>query len=171
MPFLYIPADLTEIYPHMKYQRATKTLNLDTLVKVQSQWTVKYRSWGHGSCIFLLVSQRYILIWNINLLPLICLEILPWTKILTWSSDDGCTYGWPECSMPPAGRGCGGHNKSNQTKFSFYYFFLLLAMISVKFEINKPRHDKTWLRKFPTRPDTNRPAQPQKLARVLTFRL
>ena len=31
-------------------------------------------------------------------------------------------------------------------------------------------HD-TCLREFPTRPDTNRPAQPQKLARVLNFRL
>ena len=28
----------------------------------------------------------------------------------------------------------------------------------------EPRHDKTCLREFPTRPDTNRPAQPQKLA-------
>ena len=37
--------------------------------------------------------------------------------------------------------------------------------------INDPRHDKTCLREFPTRPDTNRPAQPQKLARVLKFRL
>ena len=26
----------------------------------------------------------------------------------------------------------------------------------------EPRHDKTCLREFPTRPDTNRPAQPQK---------
>ena len=33
-------------------------------------------------------------------------------------------------------------------------------------------HDMTKrLREFPTRPDTNRPAQPQKLARVLKFRL
>ena len=34
-------------------------------------------------------------------------------------------------------------------------------------------HDtkKTCLRKFSTRPDTNWPAQPQKLARVLKFRL
>ena len=46
---------------------------------------MKYRSWGHGSCIFLLVSQRYIFIWNFNLLPLIGLEILPWTKMFTWS--------------------------------------------------------------------------------------
>ena len=38
-------------------------------------------------------------------------------------------------------------------------------------DIYEPRHDKTRLRKFPTRPDTNRPAQPQKLARVLKFRL
>ena len=28
----------------------------------------------------------------------------------------------------------------------------------------EPRHDMTCLREFPTRPDTNRPAQPQKLA-------
>ena len=38
-------------------------------------------------------------------------------------------------------------------------------------EISEPRHDKTYLQEFPTRPDTNRPAQPQKLARVLKFRL
>ena len=35
----------------------------------------------------------------------------------------------------------------------------------------EPRHDKTCLREFPTRPDANRPAQPQKLARVLKFQL
>ena len=35
----------------------------------------------------------------------------------------------------------------------------------------EPRHDKTCLREFPTRPDSNRPAQPHKLARVLKFRL
>ena len=35
----------------------------------------------------------------------------------------------------------------------------------------EPRHDKTWLREFLTRPDTNRLAQPQKLARVLKFQL
>ena len=35
----------------------------------------------------------------------------------------------------------------------------------------EPRHDKTCLREFPTRLDTNRPAQPQQLARVLKFRL
>ena len=34
----------------------------------------------------------------------------------------------------------------------------------------EPRHDKTCIQEFPTRPDTNRPAQPQKLARVLKFR-
>ena len=37
----------------------------------------------------------------------------------------------------------------------------------------EPRHEEneTCLRKFPTRPDTSRPAQPQKLAGVLKFRL
>ena len=35
----------------------------------------------------------------------------------------------------------------------------------------EPRHEKTWLRVFPTRSDSNWPAQPQKLARVLKFRL
>ena len=36
---------------------------------------------------------------------------------------------------------------------------------------SEPRHDKTCLRECPTRQDTNRPAQLQKLARVLKFRL
>ena len=35
----------------------------------------------------------------------------------------------------------------------------------------EPHHEKTCLREFPTRLDTNRPEQPQKLARVLKFRL
>ena len=35
----------------------------------------------------------------------------------------------------------------------------------------EPRHDKTYLWEFPTRPDTNRPAHTQKLARVLKFRI
>ena len=33
----------------------------------------------------------------------------------------------------------------------------------------EPRHDKTCLREFPTRPDTNRPAQLRKLALGLKF--
>ena len=36
---------------------------------------------------------------------------------------------------------------------------------------NEPRHEKMCLWESPTRPDTNWPAQPQKLARVLKFRL
>ena len=71
----------------VKYQLATisrestddKNINHGKSAKVWSQQTVKYRSGGHGSCLFL----RYTLIWNINLLPLIGLEIQPWTKILT----------------------------------------------------------------------------------------
>ena len=35
--------------------------------------------------------------------------------------------------------------------------------------IYEPRHDKTYFREFPTRPDTNRPAQLQKLAWGLKF--
>ena len=35
----------------------------------------------------------------------------------------------------------------------------------------EPRHEKTCLREFPTTPDTNQPAPPRKLARVLKFRL
>ena len=45
---------------------------------------------------------------------------------------------------------------------------LVFLFISIIYE---PRHDKTCLREFPTMPDTNRPAQPQKLARVFKFRL
>ena len=37
--------------------------------------------------------------------------------------------------------------------------------------LNEPQHNKVSLRKFLTRPDTNWPAQLQKLARVLKFRL
>ena len=36
--------------------------------------------------------------------------------------------------------------------------------------IDEPRHEKMCLRESPTSQDTNRPAQPQKLARVLKFR-
>ena len=43
--------------------------------------------------------------------------------------------------------------------------------ICVYINIFEPRHDKTCLREFPTRPDTNRPAQPLKLARNLKFRI
>ena len=35
----------------------------------------------------------------------------------------------------------------------------------------EPRQNKTCLQELPTRPGTNRPAQPQKLARVLKFQL
>ena len=63
---MYIPAGLVTIHPHMKCQLGTinrsldstldKNLNLDNLAKVQRQWTMQYRSGGHGSCIFMLVS-------------------------------------------------------------------------------------------------------------------
>ena len=48
--------------------------------------------WNIGHAVMALVysfwsHKRYILIWNINLLPLIGLAILHWTKILTWSTD------------------------------------------------------------------------------------
>ena len=45
--------------------------------KVWSLWTMNYRSWGHGSCIFLLVS--YTSSYEIST----GLETLPWTEILT----------------------------------------------------------------------------------------
>ena len=48
-----------------------------------------------------------------------------------------------------------------------------VALTSTK-EVNisfEPRHEKMCLRESPTRQDTNRLAQSQKLARVLKFRL
>ena len=42
---------------------------------------------------------------------------------------------------------------------------------TVRVNIYEPQHKKMCLREFPTRSDTNRPAQPQKLARVFKFRL
>ena len=50
-------------------------------------------------------------------------------------------------------------------------FFLSVHLCGWWMSPFDPRHDKTFLREFPTRPDTNRPAQPQTLARVLKFRL
>ena len=43
--------------------------------------------------------------------------------------------------------------------------FLQLYLLKL-LDIYEPRHDKMCLREFPTRPDTNRSAQPQKLAKV-----
>ena len=40
------------------------------------------------------------------------------------------------------------------------------SLVKISLLLFEPRHDKTCLREFPTRHDTNRPAQPQKLARV-----
>ena len=50
---------------------------------------------------------------------------------------------------------------------TFMDIFGQLATTSDILDSYEPRHDKTCLRDFPTRPDTNRPVQPQKLARVL----
>ena len=50
------------------------------------------------------------------------------------------------------------HETMNECRFPVFFSY-------------EPRHDKTCLREFSTRPDTNRPAQPQKLATVLKFRL
>ena len=41
----------------------------------------------------------------------------------------------------------------------------------VRSTLNEPRHEKTCLRGFENRYDSNRPAQRHKLARVLKFRL
>ena len=41
----------------------------------------------------------------------------------------------------------------------------------VRCDTFEPRHEKMYLREFLTRPDTNEPAQPQKLARILKVRI
>ena len=48
-------------------------------------------------------------------------------------------------------------NLISSSKFS-------VIIINAKLYVLQPRHDKMCLREFPTRPDTNRPAQPHKLA-------
>ena len=55
-----------------------------------------------------------------------------------------------------------------QCLFDVLDFSELLTLPSLSLYMS---HDKTCLREFPTRPDINRPALPQKLARVLKFRL
>ena len=51
------------------------------------------------------------------------------------------------------------------------YGFRPTHNIMWKYTCATTRQNKTCLREFPTRPDTNRPAQPQKVTRVLKFRL
>ena len=46
---------------------------------------------------------------------------------------------------------------------------LLFCDLEFHKKMHEPRHDKMCLWEFPTRPDTSRPAQPQKLAKVLKF--
>ena len=53
----------------------------------------------------------------------------------------------------------------------FCLMFVSFLPIYIYIYIYEPWHDKMCLREFPTRPDTNWPAQPQKLVRVLKFRL
>ena len=48
---------------------------------------------------------------------------------------------------------------------------IIPSTLPCKTKTNEPRHYKTCLQEFPTRLDTNWPAQPQKLARFLKFRL
>ena len=115
---------LIEVHPHiMKYQLATtsrtwdsildKNLNLDNLAKseVSGSWNI-----GHEvmalvySCWF---YKRYILIWNINLLPLIGLEILPWTKMLIWSTD-GRMYSHMHDNLNALWSRPWGHKKKQQ---------------------------------------------------------
>ena len=50
------------------------------------------------------------------------------------------------------------------TKCRMAPFLLHLSGLIITEQIYEPRHDKMCLRAFPSRPDTNRPAQPQKLA-------
>ena len=65
--------------------------------------------------------------------------------------------------------------------FALFVHIFFLCILTFKMNRNKnkkqpfnlyePRHEKMCLRESPTRRDTNRSAQPQKLARVLKFRL
>ena len=49
------------------------------------------------------------------------------------------------------------------------FCFVLLLMFVCDNILIEPRQEKTCLREFPTMPDTNGPAQPQELARILKF--
>ena len=68
------------------------------------------------------------------------------------------------------GKKCIYRSKMEEKLPSFNGF---LRVVNKHYKIDKyePRHEKMCLRESPTRPDTNRPAQPQKLARVLKFRI
>ena len=62
--------------------------------------------------------------------------------------------------------------KKTYTKTPLIYGLSSWSLDSVvECESYVPRHDKTCPGEFSTRPDTNQPVQPQKLARVLKFRV
>ena len=70
--------------------------------------------------------------------------------LIQWNMDTTCNYASYTLSFP----------RNN-----------LKRLCISQLNIIEPRHEKTCLQEFPTTPDTNPPAQPQKLARVLKFRL
>ena len=57
------------------------------------------------------------------------------------------------------------HPKFENSRLDLIESVQICSVLNHIVEENEPRHDKT------TRPDTNLPAQSQKLARVLKFRL
>ena len=74
---------------------------------------------------------------------------------------------------------CVERNKMRISKYFKFIYFIISDVSNfyiAHFEygskdISEPRHDKMCPRGSPTRPDTNRPAQLQRLARFLKFRL
>ena len=87
--------------------------------EVSGPWNI-----SHGSCIFLLVSQRYILIWNTNLLTVIGLEILPWTKKLTWSTEGRTDVRTTRTLYVPGGPRPRGHNNYLSFSSADYWYGL-----------------------------------------------
>ena len=91
-------------------------------------------------------------------------QFLPFFDLLQnkKKSDTWSRFSW----MNLEGIDCGSSKCAFRSQLTYYW-----CLRQEDYKIIEPRHEKTCLRDFPTRPDTNRPVQPQKLARVLKFRL
>ena len=130
---------IIERHIHMKYQLATTNRSwhstLDKIITLiiwpksevsgarnigHEVMAIVYSCWSHRDTSSL---------WNISLLLLTGLEILPWTKILIWTSDRW-TYAQPERSMPPRAEAA-GHNK-------IVFVEANLTNISAKFPLYSP---------------------------------
>ena len=150
-----LPTWLTSLNYTQNYAAAGQTCSMST----DPQWTTKILQW-RKKLIAELSGQDLS-----HIMRALC-QLYYWAKWLT------CVT----CKKTAEGYGWIDHAENDLICFKVKKCFLFLIW-NTETALNniwkqfESRHDKTCLREFPTWPDTNRPAQPQKLARVLKFQL